>query len=81
VSDADNMTGEHRRYFGKTIPQLVVWAALAIILTLFIAENRAEVSVRFLIWTVQTSLVWALLLAAVLGYLLGIFRISITRRR
>lgn len=44
-----------------------------ILLVLFIAENFLTVEVRLILGRVETRLAWALIIAAVLGFLTGYF--------
>jgi uncharacterized integral membrane protein len=76
----ESSTNSERKILGRSIPQLIAWFITAAVLLIFVLENREVVRVKFLFWTVETLLVWALLTAAVLGFLLGILRIRITRR-
>lgn len=70
-----------RRIFGRTIPQIVTWLVAVALLAVFILQNQALVRVEFLVWTVETRLVWALFVAAVLGFIVGAFRLRPSRRR
>ena len=45
----------------------------ALLLLGFILLNRDTVAIRFLLWEVRTSLIWALVTSAVLGFVLGYF--------
>lgn len=53
--------------------RLVLWAIALGLLVLFIAENFLTVEVRLIVGRVQTRLAWALIIAAVLGFLTGYF--------
>lgn len=44
----------------------------AALLLAFIVRNRTEITIDFLFGTVYTSLIWALLIAAGLGFVLGV---------
>ncbi len=44
----------------------------AVLLTIFIVQNSSTVEIDFVFGTVETRLVWALLLSAGLGLLIGI---------
>ncbi len=46
--------------------------ALLLMFTLFVLENARTVRVRFILVDVDTRLAWALILAGVLGFLLGL---------
>ncbi len=63
----------------KEIARLVGAAVILIYLIAFIVENSQTVQVHFVFWTAHVSLIWALLVAAVLGVLLD--RLIIYRRR
>lgn len=59
---------EHRKW--------LLWALRAVpgvLLLVFILMNRDPVRVKFLLWEVHTSLIWALVTAAGLGFALGFF--------
>jgi uncharacterized integral membrane protein len=43
-----------------------------LLLVLFVLENARTVPVRFLVFEVDTWLAWALVVAAVLGFLVGL---------
>lgn len=43
-----------------------------LLLVLFVLENARTVPVRFLVFEVDTWLAWALIVAAVLGFLVGL---------
>jgi uncharacterized integral membrane protein len=51
--------------------RLVVLGILLAVLVIFIVANSATVTVNFVIAEIRTRLVWALLLSALLGFLLG----------
>lgn len=51
--------------------RLMVWAVALALLVLFVAENFIVVEVRLIFWRTSTRLAWALLIAAVLGFLTG----------
>ena len=51
--------------------RLIGAAVLAVVLLVFVLQNRRSVSVHFLFWSLHTGLGWMLLLAAVLGLLIG----------
>lgn len=53
--------------------RLILWAMALILLVLFIAENFLTVEVRLILGRVETRLAWALIIAAVLGFLTGYF--------
>jgi uncharacterized integral membrane protein len=45
----------------------------ALLLLTFILINTQSVQIKFLLWDVHTSLIWALTVAAVLGFAMGYF--------
>jgi uncharacterized integral membrane protein len=49
-----------------------VWVAVIVLTLVFIFQNSQEVKVKFFFSTVHTPLIWALLLAAVLGFGIGL---------
>jgi uncharacterized integral membrane protein len=63
----------------KEIARLVGAAIILVYLIAFIVENSQTVEVHFVFWTAHVSLIWALLIAAVLGVVLD--RLVIMRRR
>ena len=63
----------------KEIARLVGAAIILIYLIAFIVENSQTVEVHFVFWTAHVSLIWALLIAAVLG--IALERLVIYRRR
>jgi uncharacterized integral membrane protein len=63
----------------KEIARLVGAAVILVYLIAFIVENSQTVEVHFVFWTAHVSLIWALLIAAVLGVVLD--RLVIMRRR
>jgi uncharacterized integral membrane protein len=77
-----------RRYRHRTrlyVWALVVVALLVVVIALAIANNR-QVKVSWVVGTTHASLVWIILAAAVLGWLLGIatsivFRLRTRRQR
>ena len=63
----------------REIARLVGAAIILVYLIAFIVENSQTVQVHFVFWTAHVSLIWALLMAAVLGVVLD--RLVIMRRR
>ena len=63
------------REWGRRLPagRLVLWAAALALLVLFIAENFLLVEIRLIVTRVETRLAWALIIAALLGFLVGYF--------
>lgn len=59
-----------------------VWAIILVALIVFIFQNWTKVRFEFLFWTFHTQLSWALLVATILGVLIGIVvPIAIRRKR
>ncbi len=52
-------------------PRLVAWAAVLVLLVVFVAENFEVVEVRLIFWRIETRLAWALLIAGLLGVAVG----------
>jgi uncharacterized integral membrane protein len=63
----------------KEIARLVGAAIILIYLIAFIVENSQSVEVHFVLWTAHVSLIWALLIAAVLG--IALERLALYARR
>ena len=63
---------QNRAFPWRTVLQVVLRLVPAALLLAFILQNRAEVTIQFLVATVYTSLIWALLVAAGLGFVLGL---------
>ncbi len=63
----------------KEIARLVGAAVILVYLIAFIVENSQTVEVHFVFWSAHVSLIWALLIAAVLG--VAADRLVIYRRR
>lgn len=61
--------------------RLIIWAVLIIVLVIIGFQNSREISVTLFAWTFHVRLVWALLIAAVLGYILGWLRPRFRPRR
>lgn len=62
----------------KKLAPLVIVAALLII---FISQNDAETTVKFLMWDWQLRVAWALLISAVAGYIVGWLALAVWRHR
>jgi len=60
--------------------RLVVAAIILATLVVFIAENFVVVEVRLIVWRTDIRLAWALLLASLLGFSLGLL-VALIRRR
>jgi uncharacterized integral membrane protein len=65
----------------KEIARFVGAAVILVYLIAFIVENSQSVEVHFVFWTAHVSLIWALLIAAVLGVVLDRLVIYIRQRR
>src|SRR5687767_1295571 len=62
--------GEHGRPERRLPTGRLVLCAIALgLLVLFIAQNFLTVEIRFIVGRVQTRLAWALIIAAILGFL------------
>jgi len=55
-------------------PRLIAWLVLLVILLVFALQNLERVELRLLFWVIDIQLVWVVLAAALLGYVLGWFR-------
>lgn len=62
-------------------PRLIAWTVILFLLLLFALQNLDEVEVRVLLWVFDVQLVWALLIFALLGYILGWIRPRFRSRR
>jgi uncharacterized integral membrane protein len=63
----------------REMARLVGAAIILVYLIAFIVENSQTVEVHFVFWTAHVSLIWALVIAAVLG--IALERLVIYRRR
>ncbi|MQA00953.1 MAG: DUF1049 domain-containing protein [Dehalococcoidia bacterium] len=61
--------------------RLILSAVALLLLIIFIVQNSRTVEVSFIIASVETRLVWALLFAAVLGLAIGLLWPNLRRRR
>jgi uncharacterized integral membrane protein len=52
-------------------PRLVIAAVLLALLAIFIAQNYVTVEVRILFWSTEMRLAWTLLLATLIGIVVG----------
>lgn len=52
--------------------RIAIAVVAAILLAIFIVQNSSTVEIDFIFGTVETRLVWALLLSAGLGLLIGV---------
>jgi uncharacterized integral membrane protein len=57
---------------GRRGARFYVTIAVIVLAAIFIFQNTQEVEVKFFFWTTTTGLLIALLLAAVLGFLIGL---------
>ncbi|MBA2276506.1 MAG: DUF1049 domain-containing protein [Chloroflexia bacterium] len=62
-------------------PRLIAWTVILFLLLLFSLQNLGRVDVRLLFWVYEVQLVWALLIFAFLGYILGWLRPRFRARR
>lgn len=69
------------RILGRTIPQLAVQITALVLLIVFVFQNTNKVEIDFIFWTINTRLIWALIAAAGLGFLVGVFRLRYRRIR
>jgi uncharacterized integral membrane protein len=49
-----------------------IWVAVIVVTAIFILQNSQHVKVKFFFSTTTTPLIFALLLAAVLGFIIGL---------
>jgi uncharacterized integral membrane protein len=49
-----------------------IWVAVIVVTAIFILQNSQKVDVKFLFSTTNIPLIFALLLAAVLGFIIGL---------
>ena len=61
--------------------RLIGAAVVGVVLAIFIFSNFDEVEIQFLFVEVTTNLAWALLIAAALGFGLGLITPWLLRRR
>jgi uncharacterized integral membrane protein len=52
--------------------RLVVLAVAMVLLVVFVAENFLVVEVRLFFWKTDARLAWALIVAALLGFVIGL---------
>jgi uncharacterized integral membrane protein len=65
----------------KLYLRLIALVALAAYAIAFVLENRKSVKVHFVFATASVSLVWLVLLALAVGFLVGILLSQLERRR
>lgn len=59
---------------------LVVWALLSVLLVVFVAQNFIVVEVRLLRWELDLRLAWAIVVAIVAGFAVGVFAAKVISR-
>jgi uncharacterized integral membrane protein len=69
------------RWQPRLYVRLIVLGLLVAYAIAFILENRAQVSIHFVLATARVSLVWLILLALGVGLLGGILLAQLERRR
>ncbi len=62
-------------------PRLIAWTVLLVILLIFALQNLERTELRLLFWVIDVQLVWIVLAAALLGYVLGWIRPHFRPRR
>jgi uncharacterized integral membrane protein len=67
VDDELQSRASHRRSL-----RFYLWVAVIVITAIFIIQNSQHVDVKFLFSTTNIPLIFALLLAAVLGFIIGL---------
>ncbi len=67
------------RSFWQTV-RLIIWGIILVVLVAFIVQNLDYVELRVLNWERSVRLAWVLIVAGVLGYILGWLRPRIRRR-
>jgi uncharacterized integral membrane protein len=76
VADDVQPRSSHRRS-----TRFYIWVAVIILTGIFIFQNSQEVEVKFFFSTTHLPLIWGLLLAAVLGFGIGLALPRFLRRR
>jgi uncharacterized integral membrane protein len=66
------MATEPRRSQGRLYVRLAGGLIALVLFIIFAVENGRTVRVRFFFWELNTSLAWALVVAALLGLVLGL---------
>jgi uncharacterized integral membrane protein len=67
VADDLQPRSSHRRSV-----RFYIWVAVIVVTAVFIFQNSQKVDVKFLFSTTNIPLIFALLLAAVLGFIIGL---------
>jgi uncharacterized integral membrane protein len=70
MNEDQTPTEAEHRPGGRTIARLAGAGLLLLILIAFIAQNGKSVRIHFLVWSVNTPVAWALLVAGVFGGLI-----------
>lgn len=68
----------------RQVRQLALVGALVLVgslLLIFVIENSDAVSVSFVFFSARISLIWVILLSAVVGMIAGVFLSRLVRRR
>jgi uncharacterized integral membrane protein len=60
---------------------LYLWGVVVLLTVIFIAQNAQKVTVDFIFSETKTPLIFALLIAALLGFLIGLGLPRLRRRR
>lgn len=76
-SVAEDLTPRQRRQLRR----LAALVSLALVVFLFIMQNRDEVSVSFVLFTAETRLIWVMVLCLAAGGIAGYLLAGILRRR
>lgn len=74
---ADDLSPRQRRQ----LQRLAALVGLALVVFLFIMQNRDEVSVSFILFTANTRLIWVMILCLGAGAAAGYLAAGIVRRR
>jgi uncharacterized integral membrane protein len=64
----------------RAIARIVGAAAVVVVFIVFLIENGNTVHIKFLFWGVNTSLSWALVVAGILGVIMGWLLPRVLRR-
>ena len=62
-------------------PAMIAWAVAAVLAVVFILQNQNETEIDVLFWSFTTSVWVAIVIAMVLGALLGWLGVKMLRRR